>query len=218
MRVSDVMTVGVTTTTTETPLRDAARLLAERWISGTPVVDADGIVVGVLSEADVLAKAQHRPENGSGPIARLTHRSRDEALAKHDARLVGDAMTAPAVTIVPYASVASAASRMIEHGVNRLPVVDGRGRLVGIVTRADLVRAFARTDEQIAAEAREVIESQQAWAGDNGDVNVTVADGDAILTGAVRRRSDAEVLAQIVRQIPGVIDVRSELTWSEPDA
>ena len=69
MRVSEVMTVDVATTTPDTPLRDAARMLAERGISGLPVVDADGSVIGVVSEADVLAKARREPENGSGALA-----------------------------------------------------------------------------------------------------------------------------------------------------
>ena len=217
MRVSEVMTVDVATTTPDTPLRDAARMLAERGISGLPVVDAEGSVIGVVSEADVLAKARRGAENGSGAIARLIHRGPDEAETKHEARFVSEAMTSPAVTTVAFSSVATAAGRMIEHGVNRLPVLDGRGRLVGIVTRADLVRAFARTDDQIAAEAREEIALQQAWAGDDNIVDIAVTDGDVLVTGPVRRRSDAELIPQIIRQVPGVIDVRSELTWSEED-
>jgi CBS domain-containing protein len=114
-------------------------------------------------------------------------------------------------------SVASAAGLMLEHGVNRLPVVNGGGRLVGIVTRADLVRAFARTDEQIVADAREQIAMQQALAGDANAVDIIVKDGDAVITGAVRRRSDADVIPHLVRLVPGVVAVRSELTWSEKD-
>ena len=102
-------------------------------------------------------------------------------------------MTVPAITVPSYASIATAAGRMLEHHVNRLPVVDV-GRLVGIVTRADLVRAFARSDEEIAADAREQLALQQALEGDRDAVGIEVRDGEAVLTGAVRRRSNAELI------------------------
>ena len=217
MRVSDVMTVDVATVPADAPLRDVARMLIDRGISGIPVVDADGTVIGVISEADVLAKERKESENGRGALARLVHHGAGEVDAKREARVVSEAMTAPAITTVPYMSVASAAGLMLEHGVNRLPVIDGGGRLVGIVTRADLVRAFARTDEQIVADAREQIATQQALAGDTNAVDIIVKDGEAILSGAVRRRSDTDVIPHLVRLVPGVVAVRSELTWSEKD-
>jgi CBS domain-containing protein len=210
------MTVDVTTITPKTALREAAGVLAGRGISGMPVVDADGIVVGVLSEADILAKEGPAPEDDRGALSRLLHHTPDNGDPKRDARLVGEAMSAPAVTVTSYASIAYAASLMLEHDVNRLPVVE-RGRLVGIVSRADLVRAFARSDEQIAADAREQIALQQALAGDMGTVQVVVTDGDAVLTGAVRRRSDADILPRLIRLIPGVVGVESALSWSEQD-
>jgi CBS domain-containing protein len=135
---------------------------------------------------------------------------------KHEARTVGDAMTAPAVATTSFMTVASAAARMIEHGVNRLPVVD-RDQLIGIVSRADLVRAFARSDDEIATEARELVALQQQMAGDPHVLTIDVADGDVVLTGTVRRRSDAELLPSIVRQVPGVIEVRADIGWSETD-
>lgn len=216
MRVSDVMTAEVATTTTDTPLREAASTLADRRISGMPVVADDGSVLGVVSEADVLAKEQRAPENGGG-LARLLHHGPAESERKHRAEFVGEAMTAPAITTVPYASIASAAGQMLEHGVNRLPVLNGQGRLVGIVSRADLVRAFVRSDDEIVADVREQVELQQALTADANVIDIAVERGDVALTGAVRRRTDAEVLPRIVRTIPGVIDVRAELSWSEDE-
>jgi CBS domain-containing protein len=210
------MTVDVTTTTPETALRDAARMLGSHGVSGMPVVDADGNVVGVLSEADILAKEGPAPRDERRALARMLRHAPANGDDKHDARVVGEAMTSPAVTVASHASIAYAAGLMLEHGVNRLPVVE-RGRLAGIVSRADLVRAFARSDEQIAADAREQIALQQALAGDTSAIDVAVTDGDAVLTGAVRRRSDADILPRLIRLIPGVVDVRSELTWSERD-
>jgi len=214
MRVADVMTTDVLTTTPQTPIREVARMLAERGISGLPVVE-DGRVVGVISEADVLAKARRDPGAPSA-LERLLHRDgRDD---KHDAHVAGEAMTAPPITVETYCSVATAASRMIEHNINRLPVLQ-RGRLVGIVSRADIVRAFARTDEEILADAREQVELQQALNGDDESIAVALDpdEGDLVLTGAVRRRADAESLQSLVRTIPGVVGVRSELTWREED-
>jgi CBS domain-containing protein len=210
------MSVDVVTTTVETPLKEAARVFAERGISGMPVLAGDGSVLGVVSEADVLAKERRLPDDERGSVARLLHPAPPEGARKHEARLVGDAMTSPAVTIGSFASIAAAADRMLEHGVNRLPVVD-RGRLAGIVTRADLVRAFARSDEQIATDAREQLALQQALAGDMTVLGVTVTDGEAMITGAVRRRSDADIIPRLVRLVPGVVGVRSELSWSETD-
>jgi CBS-domain-containing membrane protein len=211
MRVADVMTVDVTTTTPRTSLRELARALGQHGISGMPVID-DGVVVGVISEADVLAKAQRTPEDTRGRLERLLHPGVTETVTKHDAVVVADAMTTPAITVDSFCTVATAASRMLEHGVNRLPVVSGR-TLVGIVTRADVVRAFARPDAEIEQEAREQLAYQTALAGTAGTVTVKVDDGGAVLTGVAASEDQAELLRAVVRQIPGVIDVRSDLSF-----
>jgi CBS domain-containing protein len=211
MRVEDVMTVAVTTTTPETPLRVLARELGQHGISGMPVVE-DGRVVGVISEADVLAKARRAPHDARGPLERLLHSGVPEDAVKHQATLVGEAMTAPAITVESFCSIATAAGRMLEHGVNRLPVLSG-GRLVGIVTRADIVRAFARPDTDVEADAREQLAFQQAMAGRPSTVLVKVTDGDAVLTGAVGGSDEAEILQHVVREVPGVVTVRSNLSF-----
>jgi CBS domain-containing protein len=217
MRVADVMTADVYTTTPETPIRTFARRLGEHGIAGMPVLDDDGSVIGVISEADVLAKARREPEDaGPSALARLLHPRPTQEALKRDARLVGEAMTAPPVTIESYCSLATAAARMLEHDVNRLPVIQ-RGKLVGIVSRADIVRAFARSDDRVLAEVREQVELHQALNGESELLEVDVKDGEAVLTGAMRRRSDAEALSRLVRMVPGVVDVRSELSWSEDD-
>jgi osmotically-inducible protein OsmY len=103
---------------------------------------------------------------------------------------------------------------MLERGINRLPVI-GRDQLIGIVTRADLVRAFARSDGELAADVREMVELQMDLAGDRSPIQVAVSEGEVTLTGAVRLRSQAEILARTVRSVPGVVDVTSELTWTD---
>jgi CBS domain-containing protein len=209
------MTREVATVAPGTSLKDVARELIERRISGLPVVADDGQVLGVVSEADVLAKERPQPEDG-GALARLVHRSDPAAANKGAARTAGEAMTSPAITIEPYWTIPSAAQIMLERGINRLPVVH-QGRLVGIVTRADLVRALARTDEEIVSEIRDQVALQEAMWLANGTVDVEVRGGEATLAGTVRRRTEADVLPKLVARVPGVVSVRSELTWAEDD-
>ena len=213
MRVQDVMTRDVATVAPDTSLKDVARELVARGISGVPVVDANGRVVGVVSEADVLAKEQREPAENGGALARLVHRPNPGARTKLDARVAREAMTSPAITIEPFWTIPSAAQIMLDRSINRLPVVHD-GRLVGIVTRADLVRAFARSDEETAREIREQIALQEALWLEDGTIEVQVQAGETTLTGSVRRRGDAEILPQIVAKVPGVVTVHSNLTWS----
>ena len=216
MRVKDVMTSEVVTLRPETSLKQAAREMATRGISGMPVVDADGRVVGVISEADLLAKERQAPEENSGLLDRLVHRGDSEDERRFEARDVAAAMTSPAVTVEVYCPVTGAAERMLDRGINRLPVVQ-RGRLVGIVTRADLVRAFARSDDELAAEVREIVSLQQELWADRTPLDIGIDAGEVTLRGTVRRQPEAEVIPKMIRTIPGVVGVRSELTWTESD-
>jgi CBS domain-containing protein len=213
MRVEDVMTRDVAAVGPGTSLKQVARELVRRRVSGMPVVDDHGRVVGVVSEADVLVKERGDSDQG-GALARLLHGVDHAQELKLDARTAGEAMTSPAITIEGFWSVATAAQLMLDRAVNRLPVVQ-RGRLVGIVTRADLVRAFARSDDDVAQEIREQLALQEALWLDSGVVEVRVDAGETTLAGEVRRRSEAEVLPRIVATVPGVIGVHSQLTWSE---
>ncbi|MER3488130.1 MAG: hypothetical protein C4307_05140 [Chloroflexota bacterium] len=125
-------------------------------------------------------------------------------------------MTSPAITIEPKRTVTEAAATMVEKKVNRLPVVDDEGNLVGIVTRADLVRAFVRSDEEIAREIREDVVFRTLWIPPE-QVEVEVEKGVVTLRGHVENRSDAELLAKFVQRVPGVIAVESSLTWEDED-
>ena len=216
MRVQDAMTVDVATIKPAVSLKDVARELSRRRISGMPVVDDDGRIIGVISEADVLAKEQPEPDPHTGPLARLLNRDEQEQPSWFGASAVSEAMTSPAITIEGHWPLAIAAKEMIEHGINRLPVVH-QGRLVGIVTRADLVRAFARSDEQIADEVRDIVALQQELWRDEQPIDVAITAGQVTLTGKVRRREEATLLSQMVRTVPGVVSVGSTLTWSEED-
>jgi CBS domain-containing protein len=201
MRVHHAMTADVATVAPEAPLRDVARLLGLKQISGVPVVKDAGGVVGVVSEADLL-RAAEKPRR---PRRLPFHRN---GLRPGTA---GAEMSSPPVTIAPDRAVAEAAALMLDRGVNRLPVVDG-GRLVGIVTRADLVRAFARGDESIAREIRSDVVLRGIYVKPS-DVRVGVQDGEVELEGEVESRGKAERLVELAREVPGVVCVRSRVTW-----
>jgi len=144
------MTRDVITVSPETPLKEAAELLARHQVSGLPVVD-EAKVVGVVSEADIVARSTGSRESRSLIREFLTSRKHQPDVG---ATRAGEAMTSPPLTIAPQRPVAEAARVMIERKVNRLPVVGDSG-LVGIVTRADLVRAYVRPDEELEREIRE---------------------------------------------------------------
>ena len=208
MKVCDLMTSEVVTVTPTTSLRDAAVLLTEKGISGMPVVNDANEVVGVLSEADIVVKA-------GGEVARnrLLGWLLEADFGLEDkirAETVGDAMTAPPVTISPKRPVHEAARLMVSENVNRLPVVE-RGKLVGIVTRTDIVRAFTRSDAELVDEIRGDILRRTFWL-EPGSVAVDVVDGHVTLRGEVETEADQELLPHFVARVPGVISVDADLS------
>lgn len=212
MNVSELMKTDVVTATPEQSLKDVAHVLVEHGISGMPVCEEEWRVVGVISEGDILYKVGGRIVRRHGPLARLIEGNASTVMTKAQARTVREAMTAPAITIAPSRPAAAAARLMLEKGVNRLPVVTQDGRLVGIVTRADLVRAFARSDEEIAKEIREDVLRHVLWV-EPQTIAVAVRDGEVKLTGELGTSTDAEILEKLVEKIPGVISVRSTVTY-----
>jgi len=215
MRVDDVMTTDVATVAPGASLKDVARILVERDISGVPVVDADGDVLGVVSEADLLAKERAEPPTRGGPLAWLVDPIEIIERRKLGARLAGEVMTSPAVTIAPYRNLATAAGIMLDNRVNRLPVVSD-GKLVGIVTRADLVRAFARSDAEVLDEIRQDVLGRQMLLDDYA-VGVEIDAGDVVLSGEMGRRSQVELMPRLVARVAGVVGIENKLTWREDD-
>ena len=210
MKVKDVMTTDVATIGPDVLLKDAAIELVRRRISGMPVVDADGAVVGVLSETDILAKEGGEQKN-AGFLRWLVDPADPWIEARFDAVIVSDAMSAPARTISPDRPIAEVATLMLDQDVNRLPVVDKEGALVGVVSRADLVRAFARTDDEIRAEIEEEVVRKVMWLSP-ATVDVSVTDGVVTLEGEVPTEADQELLPTFARRVPGVVEVSSSLT------
>jgi CBS domain-containing protein len=208
MKVGDVMTREVTTAAPAASLREVAETLVGNRISGLPVVDEAGTVVGVVSEADIVGK-----EAGPAPepslLGRILHGTPPSKL---EARTAAEAMTSPAITVDETAEVAQAARLMTERGINRLPVVDEDGRLAGIVTRADLVRAFLRSDAEIERELREDVVLRALWI-DPKELQITVEGGEVALRGKVESKADAELLELFAARVPGVVGVHSTLRW-----
>jgi CBS-domain-containing membrane protein len=216
MRVEDIMTRNVLTIGPEAEVRDVARILVDNHVSGLPVCGIRREVLGVVSEGDILYK-----EQGSRPVRRswltgwLSDGGSFRAAIKAGARTAGEAMTSPAITVPSYCSVAEAARLMSEEGVNRLPVVRGQ-ELVGIVTRADLVRAFARSDEDIRREIKEDVLRRVLWIEVEA-IGIDVTRGAVRLTGKLETRSEALLLERLAARVPGVVSVESELTWTSDD-
>jgi len=205
MKVEDLMTRDVRTVEPDTSLKDVAAMLAEHRIGGVPVVDSSHAPLGVVTKADIVMK-----ELAEVPGAKqgLFGRKKDNGSeAKAVARTAGEAMTAPAVTVSPTMPVSTAAQWMVESGVNRLPVVQ-RGAVVGIITRHDLVKVFARSDAEIEREIREDALSGTAWPE---AIEVKVRDGEVTLRGQADSVGDAEMLPLQVRHVLGVVAVDSEL-------
>ncbi len=209
------MSREVVTVSPSTPIKEVARLLVERRISGLPVVDDDGSVIGVVSEGDIVAKERGAAEP-EGHAFRWLLGPGEPAALKREARNAAEAMTSPAVTVEPHSSVAEAARVMVERSVNRLPVVRNE-ELIGIVTRADLVRVFVRSDAELEREIRDDVLMHTLWI-DPDRLRLTVSDGEVVLDGDVDTRTAAELVAGYVGRVPGVVSVDStRLGWRYDD-
>jgi CBS domain-containing protein len=208
--VGAVMTREVESVRPETPYKEIVERMLERRISALPVVGAAGQVLGVVSEADLMLK-EEKPRHLGGALVQPRG---DEARAM--ARNAAALMTAPAVTVGEDASLTEAARLMHHRRVKRLPVVDEAGSLVGIVSRADVLSAFARSDESIETEVREDV-LLRTLAIDPETVTVTVRDGVVRLEGELETRSLVRILERLVLGAEGVIGLDDRLRWALDD-
>jgi CBS domain-containing protein len=207
IQVRDVMTTSVVTVTPQTGFQELVTTMAEHRVSGIPVVDPEGRVVGIVSEADLLREGSH-DRRRTRAIDWFLHpgRTQDARGRGHDA---GAIMTTPVVTVRPDQSIWEAIRTLRDAGVKRLPVVDEGGRLVGIVSRVDLLSAFIRTDEQIAEQVRAV--AAKILATELRSIDIEVHEGRVVLSGSLDLSPQRDVLLDVIRHVPGVLEVEDRL-------
>lgn len=210
--VRDVMSTPVVSVTRDASYKELAARLFELGISGFPVVDNDGNVIGVVSEADMLAKEALGDgyQGLRGMTAAIAHRAEQR---KAGAATAGELMTSPAVTVAADDTVEHAAARMYSRRLKRLPVTDAAGRLVGIITRSDVLAVFDRLDEQIRAEITlQVIPP----LSDPSQYSVIVKDGVVTVEGTPESVSVGHEILARIRHVQGVVAVRDRLVYPVP--
>ena len=213
LKVRDVMTTKVITVTPDTDFKTIATLLDRHRINLLPVLDEEQRVVGVVSEADLLAKTEWQGRRRPGRFERWLHESE---LKRASAAVASEMMTRDVATTKPDGGVTQAAHDMHHLHLKALPVVDDNGRLVGIVSRADLLKTFVRPDASIR---REIIGDvlRGTLSIDPKSVQVRVTKGRVELKGKVESRSLSEIIARLVTAVPGVVDVFNALEYSLDD-
>ncbi|KQX12157.1 hypothetical protein ASC82_12930 [Streptomyces sp. Root431] len=205
--VADVMTKKVVAVLPGAEFKEIVAAM-ERWkVTAVPVVEGEGRVVGVVSEADLLLKEEFHDHR----LGLVEQMRRLDATAKAGSRRAQDLMTSPPVTVAPGASLPQAARLMAAHRVKRLPVVDTNGTIQGIVSRSDLLKVFLRPDEDLAADVRhDVVE--HLFPLSRHQVDVRVDAGVVTLSGEVHDSTLVPLAARLTRAVEGVVDVRCELT------
>jgi len=219
MNVGDIMVKDVVTVGPDAPVREVAMLMLERRISGVPVVDADRRVLGIVSEGDLIRRPEietdHAPTGWLSIFLSEEERARD--FVKSHGRKAREVMTKPAICVAPDTPLAEIVRLMERHGIKRLAVVEN-GKLAGLVTRADLLRAMvayrgvspaASSDHDLRTRI-EVMLRGEDWAT-SAYVFVQVENGVAQLRGTVESESQREALILAVRGVPGIRDVQPHL-------
>jgi CBS-domain-containing membrane protein len=212
-RVRDVMTTRVVAVRTNASFREIVTTLRTQRVSALPVLNDGGKVIGVVSEADLIAREALEDGCGGhpGPLS-VPGLLRGRELARAKTVTAAGLMSWPAVTISPYDLVSHAAHLMYDQRVKRLPVVDGNGRLVGIISRTDVLSVFSRPDEDIRREiSGKVIPGE--FLADSASFTVTVKDGIVTLEGSPGTATIGHGIINAVRHIEGVVAVRDRLTY-----
>ena len=200
--VRDIMTTDVVTVRPDTPHQTVAAMLRQHRVSGFPVADDDGKVVGVVTETDLVALVAGRRHS--------RHRAAEQASA-------GDLMSHPAVTVGPDDPVKTAARLMRKQRLQRLPVVDRDGRLAGIVSRSDVLSVFQRSDEEIRREVTQDVIADGFFT-DPGRFTVTVHNGIVTLEGAPGSTLLGTAIAGQVEHLEGVVAVRDRFIYPDRSA
>jgi CBS-domain-containing membrane protein len=207
-RVSDVMTTDVVTAPLDTSVGKLADLMSTNRISAVPVVGDDDRVLGIVSQADLLPRVA---ATGTG-----ARKPRRRSATKAAATSAQDLMSTPALSIAPDATLSAAAKKMQAKNVKRLLVTGQSGQLLGIVSRADLLRLYTRPDTAIRQDIIDHVLRRTMWI-EPTEVHVDVVAGVATLTGAVGRRTTAAIVARLTREVPGVIAVVDKVRYDFDD-
>lgn len=210
--VGDVMTKSVVTVPADAPFIEIADAMAEHRISAVPVMDESGRLAGIVTEADLLRKEEHRDDREP---RRLRLRRHAQAEAKAHAVDARGLMSTPVVTVTPTTSVAEAARVLNTHGFKAMPVVK-EGRLAGIVARRDLLRVFHRSDDDIRDEIISDVLICRLWQ-DPAEVHVRVQEGVVHLTGRVEQKSLIPIIVRMTAATEGVVDVVQDLGYDYDD-
>jgi len=197
--VASVMTKDPYTVGLETDYRTIVDLLAGKGISAVAVLAPDGLPMGVVSEADLLLR-----EEDNGHVTGRRARKATALVAK-------DLMTAKVYSAAPGDTLTAAARELARRGVRRLFVVDN-GRIVGVVSRRDLLSIFRRTDADIKQEVMREVLVGNLWA-DPKAVGVLVENGVVTMVGRLERRCEVEIAGRLAAQVPGVVEVRNRLDY-----
>ena len=211
--VADVMSRGVLSAHEDAPFKQIADVLHQNRISALPVTDAERRVLGVVTVSDVLARM-----TGAGEAAARGHRTPGRAAErrKRHAMTARELMTSPAITVAPTATVETAARLAARSRVRSLPVADADGKLVGIVTRSDLIKVFLRDDEEIRHDVEQDVIGE-SWHADTGQANAKVSNGIVTLSGQVPTARAARRLVHAAHLVVGVVDVKDELEYETGD-
>jgi CBS domain-containing protein len=209
--VKDVMTTRVVSVQRDASFRAMAAALREHRVSAFPVLDKDGKVIGVVSEADMLAKEalESEPQGMPGMIAGLLRRKEHQ---KARGTTAGDLMTSPPVTVTPDDTLERAARLMYTRKVKRLPVIDANDHLVGIIGRSDLLAVFDRPDGETRQEILDQV-FRSDLRTDPAAFTVVVKDGIVTLEGEAETSEFGHDIVRRVRHVPGVVAVRDRLSY-----
>lgn len=213
--VASLMTREVVKVDVGTPFKEVVAILADGAFSAVPVVDADGRPVGVVSEADLLPKEEYRGGTEPGPSV-LARRDTRQRWRQAHGTTAADVMTAPVITIGPDEPASAAARELAVEGVRRLFVVDTDGRLLGVLSRRDLLKVFLRGDEELRRTIVRDVLQRTLWVKPTA-VEVEVVDGVVTLRGTIDRRSEADIARRLTQAMPGVVDVHDHLSYSWDD-
>lgn len=212
-RVADVMTRRVVTVGPKTPFKDIVEILADAAISAVPVLDQNGTVLGVVSEADLLRRQEHQDDSDQRGASIFAGHRAHEQWRRSAGLTAAEVMTVPALTITAQVSLPSAARILARAEVRRLFVVE-HDQLVGVLSRRDLLKAFLRTDADLRATIERGV-FDHALHANPANVLATVEHGIVLLTGRLEYEGDITTAVRLIASIPGVVEVRNRLdyTW-----